>query len=70
MVTIVVLVVVVATAIWVYFDAKSLGVTRGDGALSANPSGWLLVTLVLWIVGFPLYLAMRPEFKRRAASRP
>ena len=62
----VLLVVVLVSAIWVYFDAKSIGVRKGQvsGFADMGPGGWFLTTLLLWIVGLPLYLAKRGEFKR------
>lgn len=58
--------VVVGTSIWVFFDAKSIGVKRGQikGIADMNPFGWLLSCLLLWIVAFPIYLSKRNEFKR------
>ena len=58
--------VVIGTAIWVYFDAKSIGVKKGQvtGLANMGPGGWFFVTLLLWIVGFPAWLAMRGKFKK------
>src|SRR5262245_49695935 len=59
-------IIVVVTAVWVYFDAKAIGVKKGQisGFADMGPAGWFFATLLLWIVGFPLYLATRGEFKR------
>ena len=53
------------TSIWVYFDAKSIGVEKGQLQRLADmgPAGWFYACLLLWIVGFPLYLAKRGEYK-------
>ena len=57
---------VVATSIWVFIDARSIGVRKGQikGFFNMGPSGWAFATLLLWIVGFPGYLAKRSEYKR------
>jgi len=59
------LVFVIASSFWVYFDAKTIGVKKGQvkGLANIGPFGWLIGCLFLWIIGFPLYLAKRPEFK-------
>jgi hypothetical protein len=60
------LIVIIVTSIWVFFDAKTIGVQKGqvDGIANMGPLGWLLCCLLLWIVGFPLYLAKRSQFKQ------
>lgn len=62
---------VIGTSIWVFFDASSIGVKKGQikGLGDMGPVAWLFVCLLLWIVGFPLYLVKRGEFKR-VNSRP
>ncbi|MFC1806001.1 tetratricopeptide repeat protein [Planctomycetota bacterium] len=64
-----VLLVVLATSIWVLIDAKTIGVRKGllSGFVDMGPWGWFFACLLLWIIGFPLYLAMRPELKKTAA---
>lgn len=54
------------TSIWVYFDAKHIGVKRGQvkGIANLGPFGWSICCLGIWIIAFPLYLATRDEFKR------
>lgn len=44
------LVVVVVTTVWVSLDAREQGL---------DPVEWTLLVLLLWIVGFPLYLIKR-----------
>lgn len=60
------LLIIIGSAIWVYFDAKSIGVKKGQltGIVNMNPGGWFLVTLLLWIVGFPAYMANRGKYKQ------
>ena len=59
-------IVVLATSIWVLVDAKTIGVKKGqiEGMGNLGPWSWFFVCLLLWIVGFPFYLAKRPEYKR------
>lgn len=56
---------IVGSSIWVYFDAKNIGVKKGQlkGLLDMGPVGWFFVTLLLWIVGFPAWLATRGKYK-------
>jgi len=58
--------IVLGTSIWVYFDANSIGVRKGQlkGVCDMEPGGWAFVCLLVWIVGFPVYLAKRAELKR------
>jgi hypothetical protein len=58
--------IVIGSAIWVYFDAKTIGVKKGQmtGLADLSPIGWFLTSLGLWIIAFPLYLAKRPEYKK------
>lgn len=60
------LIVIIGTAIWVYFDAKSIGVRKGQlsGIVDMGPGGWFAVTLLLWIIGFPAYVANRGKYKK------
>jgi hypothetical protein len=64
-------IVVFGTSLWVYLDAKSIGARKGDlsGFFNLGPAGWFWVSLLLWIVGFPAYLAKRGQLKRVAAAR-
>jgi hypothetical protein len=57
---------VIGTSIWVFFDANTIGVKKGQvsGTADMSPVGWLLACLLLWIIAFPLYLSKRSEFKR------
>lgn len=57
---------VIGTSFWVFFDAKTIGIKRGQvkGVADMGPGGWFLACLLLWIISFPLYLSKRSEFKR------
>jgi hypothetical protein len=68
----IIMIVIVGTSIWVYADAKNLGVHQGalgGGFVDAGAGQWAAVTLLLWIVGFPLYLATRPRYVERRARQ-
>jgi hypothetical protein len=58
--------IVIGTSIWVVVDAKTIGVKKGQikGMGDMGPWTWFFACLLLWIVGFPFYLAKRGEFKR------
>ena len=63
----------VGSSIWVLIDSSRLGAKRGalgGGFLDMGPVGWFAVTLLLWIVGLPCYLAIRPRLvtRRRALA--
>jgi len=59
-------IVVLGTSIWVLVDTKIIGVKKGQlkGMADLGPWGWFFVCLLLWIIGFPFYLAKRGELKR------
>lgn len=59
-------IVVLGTSIWVLVDTKTIGVKKGQlkGVADLGPWGWFFVCLLLWIIGFPFYLAKRRELKR------
>jgi len=60
------IVIVVGTSIWVLADAATIGVKKEQiqGIGDMGPLSWFIACLGIWIVGFPLYLAKRAEFKR------
>lgn len=66
MIDLIVLTIIVGSSIWVLIDARSIGVKKGQisGLGNMGPAGWFFACLLLWIVGFPMYLAKRPELKR------
>ena len=57
---------VIGTSIWVFIDASSIGVKKGQikGVSDMGPVSWLFACLLLWIISFPLYLSKRSEFIR------
>lgn len=60
------LLVIAGSSIWVFFDAKNIGVKKGQvkGLADLGPGGWSVGSLLLWIVVFPMYLYKRGEFKK------
>ena len=62
---------IVATSIWVYFDANRLGV-RATGAkprwfrlhADMEPVDWAVSFLLLWFIALPAYLILRPRYAR------
>ena len=62
----IILLFIIGTSIWVLFDAKKIGVKKGQikGMGNLGPWGWFFVCLLLWIIGFPFYLAKRAEYKK------
>jgi len=55
------LLVIIGSALWVYADAKYIGVRKGivSGLGDMSPLGWLIATVGIWIVAFPTYLYFR-----------
>jgi hypothetical protein len=66
----VVLLVVIGTSIWVAIDASHIGARKGliKGSGNMGPVGWFVCCLLIWIIGFPVYLAKRSEIKAAAAA--
>jgi hypothetical protein len=52
-----VLLMATVTSVWVFFDAKSRGMW---------PWVWFLLSLGMWIFGFPAYLLRRYQLKLRS----
>jgi hypothetical protein len=48
---------IVASSIWVGADASQRDWSHGG--LAKSPAGWIVGSLLLWIVVFPVYLAQR-----------
>ena len=64
---------VIPTSIWVYFDAKKIGVKKHAEELSifnSGPVGWMFWCLGFWIFAFPTYLFKREGFKKRFGAKP
>ena len=67
---IIILLIVIATSIWVLVDAKTIGVKKGQikGLFNLGPVGWFLCCLLFWIIAFPCYIAKRGQYKQIKAS--
>lgn len=58
---------VIATAVLVGIEASQLGIGADSdkdkkGRKKTGPVGWAVFTMLLWIVGFPAYLAYRSRY--------
>ncbi|MBL8621831.1 MAG: hypothetical protein JNK64_11025 [Myxococcales bacterium] len=53
------------SVVWVAIDSSRLGYDKRDltGVAAMGPVGWTLCVLMMWIVGFPMYLVKRPYLK-------
>ncbi|WP_051309007.1 hypothetical protein [Desulfogranum japonicum] len=62
---VIVMLMVIGCAIWVYYDATTLGIKRGNtsGFFNLGPLGWAVCVLMIWIIAFPLYLFKRGDLK-------
>ena len=62
-------ILILCSAGWVLYDAKTIGVQKGlvEGLGNMGPWAWTIVTALLWIVGFPMYLYYRGKFKSAVA---
>lgn len=52
-------IIVILSAIFVYWDVKRNGIRKVKGLKSVtnmSPAGWFWATLGLWIIAFPVYL--------------
>jgi len=58
--------IIIVTSLWVFFDAKRIGIKKGQitGIANLGPGGWLIACLLLWVVAFPIYVVKRPQFIR------
>lgn len=63
--------IILATSLWMAFDARSLGYDKRDikGIAGMGPVGWFFAGLLLWIVAFPLYLASRGKLRKAGDQR-
>jgi len=73
MLNVVIVAIIVGTAIWVYLDAtkNKIGkVKEAGGMFNMSAGAWSVVTLLLWIIGFPAYLIKRGALIERAKENP
>lgn len=65
--------VIVASALWVYWDATAHKIGKAPGAggmLNLSAGAWSVVTMFFWIVGFPAYVIKRGSLLDRANTQP
>ena len=55
------------TAIWAAIDSSKIQLTRYKSGISMEPIGLFFGFLLLWIVAFPWYLAIRHKIKTGTA---
>lgn len=67
----IIVLLVILSSIWVLIDARKIGVRRGllPGIGNSGPLAWSMLTLFIWIVGFPLYLMYRGKYKAAIAAQ-
>ena len=73
MLDVLVVAIIVICALWVYWDAtgNKIGKVTGAGGLfNISAGAWSVVTMFLWIIGFPAYLIKRSALIERAKSQP
>jgi len=73
MAIIIITLVVCISAIWVYLDTTkhNIGHIEGiKGFLNMSAGAWATVTLLLWIIGFPVYLSKRNTLIALAKDHP
>jgi hypothetical protein len=69
--TYVTLLILIGSAAWVLYDARSIGVKKGlvKGFGDMGPWGWSAAVLGIWIVAFPFYIASRNGLRLAAEQQ-
>ena len=65
--------IVASTSVWVYLDAtaNSIGkIPGGKGMFNMSAGFWAIVTLGIWIIGFPAYLIKHDSLIEKAKANP
>lgn len=62
------LLVQIATAVWVGFDARDRDFS--DSKIARSPKAWVAGCLLLWLVCFPAYLATRDSRPKYTGMPP
>lgn len=73
MINFVFFIVVILSSVWVYYDATQncIGKIQGaKGMFNMSAGSWCVVTLFLWIIGFPAYLLKRKSLIEQAKENP
>jgi hypothetical protein len=71
--SVLVVAIIVISALWVYWDATGNRIGKIPGAggvLNMSAGAWAVVTMFLWIIGFPIYLIKRSTLIEKAKSQP
>lgn len=58
---------VLGTSLWAAFDSAKLQLKRYKSGIAYGPVVLFIACAMLWIVGFPWYLAMRHKIKNGTA---
>lgn len=58
---------VLGTALWAAFDSKKIQLKQYKSGISYGPVVLFIAIALLWILGFPWYLAMRYKIKAGTA---
>jgi len=58
---------VLGTALWVAIDSSKIQLKRYKSGISYGPVVLFIACAMVWIVGFPWYLAMRYKIKTGTA---
>jgi hypothetical protein len=73
MVRLLVVIVIVISALWVYWDATGNRIGKVSGAggfFNMSAGAWATVTMFLWIIAFPSYLIKRSTLLEVATRHP
>ena len=73
MIVLLVVVVVVGTAMWVYLDATKHKIGKfptDPGFWNMSAGDWATNTVMFWIIVFPVYVLKRPELIEKAKQEP
>ena len=65
--------IIASTSVWVYLDATANNIGKipgGKGMFNMSAGAWAIVTLLLWIIGFPAYLIKHGSLIENAKANP
>jgi len=69
----IIVLIIALSAVWVYIDATKHKIGKIPGAkgmFNMSAGSWAVVTLLLWLVGFPAYLIKRGSLISKAKEAP
>jgi hypothetical protein len=73
MIDIILPLIIAASSVWVYVDSTNNKIGKipdQSGFFNLHAGAWAVVTMVLWIVGFPAYLIKRKSLIELAKEKP